>query len=240
MILKILAFIIGAAVLTATYFYVPAQINGPTKKSLIIKMSCATGYVLIAVLCIIMTKEVSEFDKAMLLAFGLSWIGDLFLHLKGNKIFPVIGYAGFLASHICFIRAYLIGIKQFSPDSSFFSVPLIITLIILMAVFIITIVNTDMPMLKGPLAVPVCLYAAALILMFCKATKMGWVAYQSGINFFVLIEACLGALLFVSSDFSISILIFNKKYKQNSKLKYFNMYTYFSAQLLLAGLTYFI
>ena len=72
--------------------------------------------------------------------------------------------------------------------------------------------------------------------MLCKAAVLGITAVQTGAahGAFVLVCALAGALLFVASDFTISILMFNEKHKKNYPLKMFNIVTYFAAELLLA------
>jgi len=76
--------------------------------------------------------------------------------------------------------------------------------------------------------------------MLCKATLLGIEAVKTGITPLAAACAITGALNFVASDFTISILMFDKKQKKNFKLKLFNMYTYFIAEILLASLIFFI
>ena len=88
------------------------------------------------------------------------------------------------------------------------------------------------------IAVPLLVYAVVITTMLCKATVMGVAYAASGASngVFAAVVAILGALLFVVSDFSIAILMFNEKHKKNLKLKMFNMVTYFLAVLLLSAL----
>ena len=87
---------------------------------------------------------------------------------------------------------------------------------------------------------PIIIYGIVIMTMLCKASILGIEAMKSGITPLCLICAVLGAVNFVMSDFSISFLMFDKKQKKNFKLKLFNMYTYFAAEILLASLIYFI
>lgn len=239
MLLKILTVIISLVVIGITYFYVDTQKDGPTPKSLAIKMVGATGYVAVGVLCVLMTEELTQFDKIMLGALICSWIGDLFLHIRKPVICTGLGFMGFLSSHVCFILAYLNGIKVFNPDSKFISLPEILTIAAALIAFLVYIKIKKMS-LPAIITVPVFIYGAVITLMMCKAVILGFTAFNSSVSPFVLVSSILGALLFVMSDFSISILMFNQKQKKNFKLKLFNMYTFFAAEILLASLIYFI
>lgn len=242
MILKLLTAVIAVGVLAITYFYVDAQKDGTCPKSLLLKMIGATGYVAVGVLCIIITGEFSAFDKAMILALVASWLGDLFLHMNFNKILPAVGFVFFLTAHIFFIRAYVTGINSMTvyfPEKPFFSVPEIILIIVLIALFIWCIFKKQMD-LKSILIVPIIIYGIVIITMLCKATILGIEALKFGITPLALVCSLTGALCFVASDFTISLLMFDKKQKKNFKLKLFNMYTYFVAEILLASLIYFI
>lgn len=237
--LKILTAVIAVGVIGITYPYVYAQKDGACYRSWLLKMIGATGYMAVGALCVIITGEFSEFDKAMILALVFSWLGDLFLHMWFHKIWTALGFLCFLTSHVCFIRAYLKGIAVFSPDKGFFSIPEVIAVILFVALFIICMIKSKMN-LKGLMKLPIIIYGAVIMTMLCKASILGIDAYKNGINAFVLISAILGAVCFVLSDFSISFLMFDKRHKKNFRLKLFNMYTYFAAEILLASLIYFI
>lgn len=239
MLLKILTALIAIGVMVLTYFYVDAQKDGPCLKSLILKMIAATGYVAVGVLCIIISGDFSSFDKIMLTALICSWIGDLFLHMGKIFVFTVLGYLGFLSSHVFFIMAYVKGIELLSPDRSFFSAPEIIAVAAALIAFAIYIKVKKLS-LPVFLLIPVMVYGAVIMMMFCKAIILGIDAYSAGISPFILISSILGALLFVMSDFSISIIFFKKDAKKNFNLKLFNMYTFFGAEILLGSLIYFI
>ena len=239
MLLKILTALIAVGVIAITYFYVDAQKDGACPKSWLLKMIGATGYMAVGGLCIAITGEFSEFDKAMLLALLFSWLGDLFLHMWFHKIWTALGFVCFLTSHICFIRAYLKGIAIFNPERGFFSIAEIIAVVVFVAFFIICMIKSEMN-LKGLMKLPIIIYGAVIMTMLCKASLLGIEAFKGGISVFALICAVIGAVCFVLSDFSISFLMFDKKHKKNFRLKLFNMYTYFAAEILLASLIYFI
>lgn len=239
MLLKIFSIVTAATVIGITYFYVDAQRGGPTTKSLLLKMTGASCYVIHGFFCLLQTEEYSGFDKAVLLALGLSWAGDFFLHLK-QKIFSVVGFCCFFAAHICYIMAFARGIRFFEPDGGFFSLSYFITLAAMLGLFVLFVIKTDMIIKKNIIFAPILLYAAVLSTMFYKAVQLGIAAFNGGAGLFAAINAAVGAACFVLSDFALSVIIFEKKKGDNFNLKLFNMYTYFSAQLMLSSLMAYI
>lgn len=233
--LKILFVLIFIAVNVINVFFVNAQRNGPTKKSLAFKMAGATGYLLTGILAMCIGKNFSRFAWLIFLGLALCWIGDLFLHLWQNKVFPAIGFLGFLSAHFVFIAAFLHEIGVLTPGRKFFSWAEILFVLCFCLGFLLFswAIGTK---LKGWIKVPILLYAAVITTMLCKAVIMG-LSYKAvaGSLFACLIAVC-GAALFVASDFSIAVLMFNEKYKKNYPLKMFNMVTYFLAVLLLSAL----
>lgn len=237
MLLKIIYAIICIAVMVLSVFFVRAQYNGACPKSLALKMTAATGYMLTGILAMIIAGNHSKFTYIMFGALAFSWIGDLFLHLWQHISLHAIGFLGFLTSHFFFIAAYLSAIKSFAPDRSFFSVPEIIVVIAFDIFFLVfsKLIGTK---IKGVLNIPILLYATVITTMLCKATVMGITMVRAGAQYgtAAAILATVGAALFVASDFSIAILMFNKKYKTSHPLKMFNIVTYFAAELALSSL----
>ena len=235
MILKILTAVVCVVVMVLAPKFVKAQKNGACPKSLALKMSAATGYVAVGALCIAFTGEFSPFDKALFIALLLSWVGDLSLHLWMHKAFYGVGFLGFLSAHFFFIAAYLRGIEAMTPGRGFFSVPEVAFVAAFDIFFIIFAIKTGMN-LKGIIAVPIVIYSTVITTMLSKAAVLGITAVKTGADNAVLTLICAvaGALLFVASDFTISILMFNEKQKTNYPLKMFNIVTYFAAELLLA------
>ena len=237
MIYRILFVLLFIAVNAINVFFVKAQVNGPTKKSLALKMAGATGYMLTGLLAMQIGKNGSRFAWLILLGLFLCWIGDLFLHLWQHKLLPVIGFLGFLSAHFVFIAAYLTEIGLLAPDRGFFSVPEAVGVAAFCAGFLVfsAKIGTN---LKGAIKIPILVYAAVITTMLCKACVMGAAYAASGARYGAAAAAVAiaGAALFVASDFSIAILMFNEKYKKNYPLKMFNMVTYFLAVLLLSAL----
>ena len=235
MLYKVLTALVCLAVMALAPIFVKEQRGGPCPRSLFVKMVAATGYLAAGGLCVAMTGACSSFDKWILLALFGSWIGDLFLHLWQTKVFPAIGFLGFLSAHFFFIAAYWTGVKAMDPDRGFFTWPEIAFVVLFDVFFVIFAAKTGLQ-LKGIIAVPILIYATVITTMLCKAAVLGITAVRTGAahGAWVLVCALAGALLFVASDFTISILMFNEKQKKNYPLKMFNIITYFAAELLLA------
>lgn len=239
---KIIAVVISVLVMFITPFYVKAQKNGACFKSFRLKMIAATGYLSVGVIAQLFLAEKTAFSILLLTALCFSWIGDFFLHLWQRKIYKVIGFLGFLTSHFFFISAYVTGINTFSPNEAFFSLPEIIIVVLFDAVFLLTsfLLKSN---LKKSIIIPVIIYASVIMTMLCKAVRLGIAVFESPVSqtpVLALVCACLGASLFVASDFTIAFLMFNDRFKKNYKLKMFNMITYFSAELLLSYLIIFV
>lgn len=219
------------------FVFVRSQYNGACVRSLILKMIAATGYLVTGILAVRMSGNESGFAYIMFGALICSWIGDLFLHLWQSKIFTAIGFLGFLSAHFFFIAAYLRVIRIYAPDRSLFSVPEIVA-VILFDIFFIVFSRKIGTEIKGVLNIPIIMYATVITTMLCKAVVMGISLINAGAAHAAAaaVLAIAGASLFVMSDFSIAILMFNKKYKPNRPLKMFNILTYFAAELALASL----
>ena len=229
--------LICAAVMICGFFFVRAQYNGACYRSLTLKMFAATGYMAIGALAVKISGNDSQFARLLYFALLFSWIGDLFMHLWQHKIFTAVGFTGFLTAHFFFIAAYLNAIRFYAPDRKFFSVPEIAAVVLFDIFFIVfsRLIGTN---LKGILNVPIIMYSTVITTMLCKACVMGISMVKAGVpnSAAAAILAIAGASLFVMSDFSIAILMFNKKYKKNHPLKMFNILTYFAAELALASL----
>lgn len=225
--------IISAAVLILTPFYVLAQKDGACPKSLTLKMICATGYMAVG---LINYANAGSFYKFMLCALIASYVGDLFLHIWKPKWFKAIGFLGFLTAHVFFIIAFYSGICAESKKAFF--VPIELLFIAIFDIFFVVFSKKTGMKLSPALAVPIILYATVITTMMCKAWEFGISAFTSGADngLTVIIFCILGSTCFVASDFTISMLMFNDRFKKNIPLKMFNMITYFIAELSLAFL----
>ena len=235
--LLILFFAVFIAINVINPFFVKAQMNGPCKKSLALKMAAATGYLITGGLAMLIAHNTGKFALLMMAALFLSWCGDLFLHLWQTKIFPAVGFLSFLSAHFVFIAAFRSVIRTLAPDRGFFSLPEILFVLVFDMFFLLFshFIGTKV---KGLLLAPILLYATVITTMLCKAALMGLLLVKTGAPNGALAAAVAvcGAALFVASDFSIAILMFNPKYKKHYKLKMFNMVTYFLSVPTLSAL----
>jgi len=214
-----------------------------TKKSRLLKMVCSTCFILIALLALIANTGFTTFAGLMLLAFVLSWFGDLFLHF--DKMFPhqAIGFVCFIAAHVIFIVAFLKEIQVLDPSQKAFPVLWIIVVLALWVISCVTLfLWAKVPV--GPLMVAGLVYMLILCTMFGNAIRLGIVVWNEGIAGSALgtITLILGALGFFVSDCSMAFLKFSskKEYNVNWFIDNFNLYTYYIGQSLLAFSLMFI
>ena len=237
-----LSLTVAAIVIEAIFtpFFLHFQRPGINIKSFTCKMICATMFLSVGLLAFFYTGNTSEFAKFMLIGLGLSWMGDLFLHLKITKVSQTltfaIGFCFFTAAHVLYLVAFSKAWKQYFPEKSYFSpidVGLFLTVFICAFIFVKFIKKLP---LKG-IGIPVSAgYGIFLVSMFVKAVTfsinyiidMGTAAIPGAI--------CLsiGALCFLMSDASLALLMFNPGDKGRIGLKNHNIGTYFMAQTLLA------
>lgn len=181
---------------------------------------------------------------ATLIMFGLlfGWLGDLFLHIiSDNIIFSGLGIFSFLAGHIFYIIAFQKAIYINYPDASavaWYELVFVFVIVGLLALFA-KIKNLKFP--KYTL-VPVLMYAITISYMLIKAIRLCvsmW-AYGTFDNIILLfLTVGLGAILFVLSDGSLG-MIMGGIMADNKHFKWFNIGTYYLAQVLLASSIFLI
>ena len=164
--------------------------------------------------------SVEQIKLTVVLALVFSWIGDMFLILKGVKWFT-IGGISFMISHFFFILSYI----EFIEFSKLNTI-LVITLISIFVISSCIIFKYLKPHLPKPLFYPMLLYLIINGMMNCFAWFRS-ICASSG----VAIITAIGALLFYISDSSLFFVRFDK----NSKLKthFLVMLTYSIGELLI-------
>ena len=227
----VLFVVLCAAVLALAVLYVLAQRDngGPCPRSLALKTAAATGYLFAAGSAVAVTGRPNAYVTGILIALGLCWIGDFFLHLWQRQIYFVIGFLGFLGAHLVLIPTFV----RETPDAALLTLPEALC-ILGINVFVFFFSKRIGTKFEGWLQIPIFLYCTILSTMLCKAVIFGKALFLEGIP----MRACfviLGAALFLCSDFSLAILLFNEKYKKNLRLNLFMAITYFSAVLLFAA-----
>lgn len=240
----VLIAVIAIAVIVQLIFapkFSVAQRPGISRKSRTFKMISATMFVLIGFAAAILVKNQSEYAKFMLIGLLLSWVGDLFLHIKGSKPF-MVGFFSFTAAHVFYIIAYYKATKMFFPERKFFTaIEIVLFIVIEIAMFCYYAVLKKMPV-KSKEMLACGFYGLVLIPMMIKATAFSIDFIRGGYPYAIIagIMLTFGAFCFVLSDTSLALLMFNEPDKHNHKLKNHNVGTYFAAQTLLALTILFI
>ncbi len=235
MFLKILFGICFVASLILTPFYLEAQKNKGLK-SLTLKMLDSNCFLGAGILAMFIADNHSPFSKYMIIALAMSWVGDFLLHVIKPKILNAFGFLSFMFAHVFYIIAYHTAAQSIAPGRTFlqpWGYALPVVCIIAYAVFIVKKMNFIKLGVFASIA-----YGVVILIMFAKAADLAVLGLQSGVENAVTSAVLLlgGAALFVASDFTISFLIFDKRFKANYPLKIFNIATYFAGQLLLASL----
>ena len=209
----------------------------PSVRSLILKMICASMFLLTG-LAAAKKAGMSPYARFMLLGLLCAWFGDLFLHIQGKAKVPcqVIGVLAFLAAHVMYLLAFGRELRRVSPETKMFTpgAAVFVAAVLVFYTVIVFATKTKLhPALLG-------LYGYAVFLTFMCFTALRLSAIVFPANAFGATLLGTGAILFVLSDGSLGILMFNKKLKTNFPLKIFNIGTYFVGQLMLAATILFI
>ncbi len=217
-------------------FFLLAQ-RKPSNRSLLLKMICASMFVLCGAFAIAHTGE-TAYGGFMMLGLVFSWFGDLFLHIFGKArriVFP-IGILSFLVAHVMYLFAYDTELRVLRPDAPILEAWELLPILAGMAVYllIIIVLKTKLSVLMIPLSV----YIFFLFLMCTRALTLA--SHIAGESLFAAILLGTGAVFFLLSDTSLGLLMFNKKCKASFPLKIFNIATYFIGQLMLAATILFI
>ena len=224
----------AAIQLALTQVFIRLQRTGRSKKSLLTKMICATAFVLIGLCAALYADNTSRFAMFMLIGLGLSWLGDLFLHmLSEKKYWFVIGFFAFLSAHIVYIVNY-VRANRIVTDGRAFGLPELLAVAAVLAAAILALIFCFRMKLGSVIAVPIGLYGLVLTVMAVQAVKFCVLRVSAGdLPGGLCVGA--GAVLFFISDFTIAPLIFgSEEIKKNYPLKCVNMWTYFIGQSLLA------
>ena len=224
-----------------TPWYLKALWPEKCRKSLILKMICATMFVSIGVLSMFIADNFSKYATTMLVGLVFGWIGDYFLHAKPTNAYFATGFTSFLIGHIFYIVAYVKALPKLFPEYEMFNAPEIaVALVVITSALIaakVLKVNFSPKIVKYAIAV----YFLIITFMFVKASALGYHQWQSGAEGGILpfVLLTLGSLFFVLSDATLGIIIFGGQ-KRNYPLKIFNIITYFWGQIMLASSILFI
>lgn len=161
---------------------------------------------------------------AFVRAMFFSWAGDvLLIFVPRGEIFFIAGLLAFLISHLLFIQTYRVhrgagsGAELMGTQKVRFSLP-----IVLLGTGLVVVLYPSL----GSLRLPVLVYAMVLTIMVMSALfRFGLTNSQS---FWMVFS---GAVLFMASD---SILALNKFLNPVPAAGLLTMFTYMSAQFLIA------
>lgn len=238
-IVSFIVLFIAQAFTTPTFL--KTEIPHPCKKSLFWKMVCSTIFFATAVIAIISTGNHSTFSTLMLVGFFCSWWGDFLLHVSSKPKFFVFGLIAFLLGHLFYISAYTVAMSRYFPEASFIGIPEMIVYIVFICGALVGM--NDLKVEFGDAYLPCIAYMCVIVLMVVKAYSFGIRIIAHGATtqpVFTAVMLMLGALLFLLSDFTLSMLTFTKGIEKHGKLRNFNIWTYFFGQMCLALTILFI
>lgn len=206
-------------------------------KSLRYKMICSTLFMIAGFAAMQISGNSTSYAKLIMLGLFFGWLGDLFLHLITDKIYIFgIGLFAFLGGHIFYIAAFSKAIHKLQPDAptfAWFEILAIILIVGLMAAYVLV----KKIRAKVYMAIPVAMYAVTISAMLVKACTLSyyiWNYSMANEHVLPMILLIVGAVFFVLSDATLGLILFGGQDK-NRPLKWFNIGTYFAAQILLAS-----
>lgn len=215
--------------------FLKAQWPTATKKSLLLKMICASLFVAVGVLSMYAANNFSTYAYMMLCGLIFGWLGDFFLHVKSSSVTFGIGFTSFLIGHIVYITSYIKTLSAMFPEYRQINIIEIAVVVgvVLFAAVISKKIDVNMP--GWFTKISMYSYLVILLVMLVKATALGinTVAYGVSNGVWALLTLFLGSLCFTLSDISLGVIMFGGR-KKNYPLKKFNLITYFIAQVLLA------
>lgn len=223
-------------------FFLKAEVPKPCKKSLIYKQTCSTVF-LINALVAGLIGDFTIYAALMFIGLCCSWLGDYLLHVRQDPGFFASGLISFLVGHIFFTGAYCQAFKVLFPEQTLFSVKGLILFFVIVAAELLSL-KFIAKISFGKMFVLCALYAATITEMAIKAFTLAisLMKYPSLVEFpiFTGIMLILGAVLFLFSDFTLSLLNFKDGVKKHGALRNANIWTYFYAQMFLGVTIFFI
>jgi uncharacterized membrane protein YhhN len=203
---------VSAAVVVLGVLSAQASTGGARRTAATLKMSAATGYVLLSLW---VGASESSFGRVMLAGFALCWIGDLLLIVPGRGQAFLCGLAAFLVGHLAYATAFAsLGFQvQWAAAAFVFAVPT--------ALWIHTwLIRSE---LMPRMIWPVRAYIVAISLMLVMAAS----AFGAGAPLLVPV----GAAAFMASD----VFVARERFVQRDPLNTgVGLPLYFLAQVLFA------
>lgn len=223
--------VIGLSVATSLCLfpaYTGAAFPKKATKSLRLKMTLSTMFMIIAVASAVMAKNTSTFAVLMLVGFAFSWLGDLLLGKGDSTKLFLSGMSSFFVTHIFYIAAITVAARHFFPDSPLV-VPSGLAAGITVGFLEILLCVTRKARFHG-LLVPTSVYATFLIIMFAQAFSLGLRLFPEN-RAAILLPS--GAFFFLLSDTTLGMLRF-RMHKKVFSFRTVCSVSYFVGQMLIA------
>ncbi len=245
MIFKVLYFLCVAAEFVAVPIFLKHYWPQRCKKSFIWKTVASSLFVFIGFFAMKASGNSSPYAEMIVwgLIFGL--MGDLFLHALSQKmVLLVAGVIAFITGHIFYIVGIQKAIKTTYPDAAVFAwfeiLAIVIVVALTLGIMIIgKLIKLDQPLILVGLSGYLVFLSAMLVKAF--SFVIGEWAYGTNDSMVMItITVGLGALLFFISDLTMGLLMLNKEKFETKKMRYFNIETYFAAQILLGSSIFFV
>lgn len=227
------AFLFVLQIALSTVF-LKVEIPKPSKKSLAMKMSCSTVFVLTALLAMFAAGNFSSYAFLILGGLVFSWIGDYILHSDTNEKHFIIGLFSFLLGHICYIIAFFKAQNLYFPDAPFLECAEA-----LLMVGGVCFGQCRLHVLRanyGKAFIPCTIYMNVIMLMFVKAVSLSvrFLTEAPTENAVLTgIILIVGVCMFDVSDFTLALLRFTDRYSTSYAMRKLNVWTYFFAQMCL-------
>ena len=231
MIIYILLFV---AEIIFSFLFIKEGFPEATKKGFCFKMCAAAVFVLNGIYAYFQGEK-TAYAISIIIALIFGFWGDLFLALspfvknKENEkklvtFFVLFGGVFFLLEHVTYIVTFA---KELKEEGAFSA---IVFVSVLVAVLIIGVALAVALKLKlGKFTVPIIIYAIAISSMLAISVCL---AINGGGSIKMRIILFAAPILFVISDSTLVLKIFDKKRFDNMLVRSINLGTYFLAQML--------
>lgn len=245
MVYKILYFICLIAEVYAVPKFLSYYWPQKCKMSFIWKTVASSLFVLIGVFAMKASGNSSPYADYIIWGLILGMMGDLFLHALTKVMWPfVAGVLAFLTGHIFYIVAIQKAIRTTYPDAAVLEWYEILAIAVI-AIFTLAyllfrnlIKKDNIPLIIGLSAY--LMFLTSMVVKACSFVIGEWVYGMNDHPVMIAVTVIIGAILFFTSDITLGLMILNKERFETKKMRYFNIATYYVAQILLASSIYFV
>lgn len=224
----IVALVLAGITAAAMPFYCKLTFPGKNRTTLLCKMGLSALFVISAVLAVTTAPIALPYSFFMLGGFVCAFVGDFFLGRSEKLKYFIIGSCFFTTAHALYITAFSLAAKLYTPDVTWFNgmeIGIYLALLSLMALIFLLKKPPFHKLMLGMFA-----YLCVIALMVTKAFGLG-IRLLGTSPATVMLP--LGALLFICSDYTLSMMRFNM-HARTKPFKALSTASYFIAQTLLA------